>query len=489
MIQALIIIPFVGGLCTLVFRKAKEGALIMLFTALAHLLITAILCINPSKIIPGSMVGLDQTGLVFLCVTSLLFAAVSVYAAAYVLKSKTYDSIESSKTFGCMQLFLASMSLVTISRHFGLLWVAIEATTLATAPLIYLHRSRHSLEAAWKYLIICSVGIGLALLGNIFIAVASEGQIGEGSLMMEGLLRSGSGLNASWLKAAFIFFLVGYGTKMGLAPFHTWLPDAHSDAPAFVSALLSGTLLNCAFLGLLRLLEICVLAGLGDFCRNLLLIFGILSVFIAGIFIIGQKDYKRMLAYSSVENMGILAFGLGIGGSAIFGSMLHMINHSLIKGMLFMVAGNIYAIYGSRQTDDVSGIMKKAPFSGTLWLLGFTAVCGLPPFGLFISKLIILRAAFNSGNIWPASLLLFFIALAVSGMSALFIETSFGKSKNGENGALSTGEPGIFHGITGAVLVATPAFLCILSLVLGVNIPPFLSHVLKSISLSLGGAG
>ena len=194
-----------------------------------------------------------------------------------------------------------------------------------------------------------------------------------------------------WLKAAFIFLLVGYGTKMGLAPLHNWLPDAHSQAPSLVSALLSGALLNCAFLGILRGHQIMLGAGLGGFSGTLLVFFGLVSMFVAAIFIVGQGHYKRMLAYSSVEHMGILALAVGLGGAAAFGGMLHAMCHSLTKCMLFLLAGNILARYHTYSSYDVHGLRWTIPVTGALWMGGFLAIVGSPPFGLFVSEFRILK--------------------------------------------------------------------------------------------------
>ena len=223
----------------------------------------------------------------FLTLTSLLFLASSFYAVAYLRGERDQPRADFEEGFlfsnareasftGCLLLFLAAMTLVTLSQHLGLLWVAVEATTLASAPLIYFHRHHRSLEATWKYLLICSVGIALALLGIFFLAVAasSPGTV-RVSLVLNDLLLAAPHLNPLWLKAAFVLMLVGYGTKMGLAPFHTWLPDAHSEAPSVASALLSGALLNCAFLGILRIHQVCVASGLADFSERLLLVLGL----------------------------------------------------------------------------------------------------------------------------------------------------------------------------------------------------------------------
>jgi hydrogenase-4 component F len=315
-----------------------------------------------------------------------LFLACSLYAFWYLsaeagkkkqdFEEGVFFTNEPSAIFcSCLLAFLATMTLVTLSQHFGLLWVAMEATTLASAPLIYFHRHHRSLEATWKYLLICSVGIALALLGNFFMVIAaSVPEVKDKSMIFSNLIGQGQFMNIPWLKAAFLFFLVGYGTKMGLAPMHTWLPDAHSEAPSVVSALLSGALLNCAFLGILRSFQICSAAGLGQFCQELLVLFGLLSMGWAAVFILGQSDYKRMLAYSSVEHVGILALGVGIGAGATFGAMLHAVNHSLTKAMLFLTAGNILAIYKTKNTKNITGIMSVMSATGVLWIAGFLAI-------------------------------------------------------------------------------------------------------------------
>ena len=290
---------------------------------------------------------------------------------------------------GALLLLLAAMTLAILSRHLALQWVAIEATTLASAPLIYYHQNRRSLEAAWKYLMLCSVGIAIALLGIFFLRMTI--QDGPHDLTLAALLERAGTLNHKWLSTAFIFMLVGYGTKMGLAPLHTWLPDAHSEAPSPVSALLSGALLNCAFLGILRVQQVCAAAGMASFGGDLLILFGLLSMGLAGAFLLRQADYKRMLAYSSVEHMGILALGVGLGGLGLFGSLLHTVNHSIVKAMLFFTAGNLLSRFHTKDTTKIQGACDALPISGALWIAGFLAVTGSPPFGTFISEFTILR--------------------------------------------------------------------------------------------------
>ena len=216
----------------------------------------------------------------------------------------------------CLLVFLGMTTLMVCSQHLGLMWIAVEAATLATAPLIYFNRTPRSIEATWKYLLVGSVGIALALLGSFVLAYASLGE--DSSLLFGDLMARAAHMNRAWLRVAFILLLVGYGTKMGLAPMHTWKPDAYGEAPGVVGALLAGGLTRCAFLAIVRVFRVCAGAGEGADARALLVFFGLFSMAVAAVFMVGQRDFKRMLAYSSIEHMGILVLGIGLGGSGVF---------------------------------------------------------------------------------------------------------------------------------------------------------------------------
>src|SRR5229473_6299438 len=383
MILLLILIPTLAGAASFFILSDPLRRGLLVSTAIVQFALSVGTWLAPPAPALGGWLAEDALGRLFLTLTSLLFLASSFYAVAYLREEREQSHADSEEGFlfsnareasftGCLLLFLSAMTLVTLSQHLGLLWVAVEATTLASAPLIYFHRHHRSLEATWKYLLICSVGIALALLGNFFLAVAASDHGGTSvRLVLPDLIAGAGGLRIVWLKAAFLLFLVGYGTKMGLAPLHTWLPDAHSEAPSVVSALLSGALLNCALLGIVRVQQVCAAAGQAAFGQGLLVGFGLLSMAVATVFILGQSDYKRMLAYSSVEHMGILALAIGLGGAATFGAMLHAVNHSLTKAALFLVAGNILAAYGTKSTTEVSGVIRVLPASGLLWIAGF----------------------------------------------------------------------------------------------------------------------
>jgi hydrogenase-4 component F len=285
-------------------------------------------------------------------------------------------------------------------------------------------------------------------------------------------------LQPAWLRAAFVFLLVGFGTKMGLAPMHTWLPDAHSESPSVVSALLSGALLNCAFLGILRAHQVLAAAGEADFARGLLVGFGLISMAVAGVFILGQADYKRMLAYSSVEHMGILALGVGLGGGAIFGAMLHAVNHSLTKGMLFLLAGNILAAYRTKSAADVRGLSRALPLTGALWVAGFLAITGTPPFGPFLSELTILRSALDQGRSGVAAAYLLLLAVIFAGMATTVLRMAQGSSSR-PAAPSGRGEA--------ALAVGPPLILAIAILILGLYVPPAIGGAAHAAARALGG--
>jgi hydrogenase-4 component F len=327
---------------------------------------------------------------------------------------------------------------------------------------------------------ICSVGIGLALLGNFFLAVAASSSLGGSALLsIRVLCERASTLHTPWLKAAFIFLLVGYGTKMGLAPLHTWLPDAHSEAPSVVSALLSGALLNCAFVGILRVFQICSAAGLAGYAQGFFVAFGLLSIALAAAFLFAQRDYKRLLAYSSVEHMGILALGLGIGGTAAFGALLHAVNHSLTKAMLFLLAGNILAAYRTKTAQDVRGVLRRIPVTGVLWLAGLFAITGSPPFGTFVSELLILRGAMEQGRFVIAALYLGLLSVIFIGMASTMARMAQGEASPVPEGAAPVRE--------GRLAIGPPLALALAVLLLGVYLPPSLDAVLHRAAQALGG--
>ena len=485
MIEAVFVLPALAALVALGLRSKGQRQALLVGTSLAHATLVGALAFRAPPLRPGAWIGLDELGLLFLIIVSVLFTAVSIYAVGYLRREpeRPRSDFEEGLLFSnepepvfvaCLLFFLATMSLVTVSRHLGLLWVGVEATTLASAPLIYFHRHHRSLEATWKYLIVCSVGIGFALLGNLVAAGAHPGG-SAASVVLDELLRVAPQLDPDWLEAGFLLLLVGYGTKMGLAPMHTWLPDAHSESPSLVSALLSGALLNCAFLGILRAHQVLAAAGAAPLAARPLQALGLLSMAVGALFIVRQPDYKRMLAYSSVEHMGILALGVGVGGGAAFGAMLHGLSHSLAKAALFLVAGNLLARYATKRVHEVRGALGAAPVSAVLWVAGLLALGGMPPFALFLSEFTILRATLQASP-WIAAPFLGALAVGFIGMLGAGVPMVLGRTP----GTLrSSGEP------RSAVL--PPLLLAASLLVLGLYLPAPLQRLLEGAARLIGG--
>lgn len=433
----------------------------------AHLVLTVLALSAGSVTALQGWLVLDPLGKVVLGLVSVLFFICALYAPAYLALR---PGVSNRVFCSCLLVMLGMMTLVILSHHLGLMWVAIEATTLATAPLLFFNHTPRSLEATWKYLLIGSVGIALALLGSFFLAYSSLHEGLETTLLLDKLIVQAPQLSAPWLHAAFVLLLVGYGTKMGLAPMHTWKPDAYGEAPGLVGALLAGGATSCAFLAILRFYQICRMTPEVAFVREILVFMGLLSMAVAAVFMIRQRDFKRMLAYSSVEHMGILVLGVGLGGLALFGALLHLITNGLTKGVLFLSAGNIHRAYNSKLTDDVQGAMRRLPASGVLFLAGFLLVTGSPPGGPFISELTILMGAIQGGKFVVATLYLALLAIVFIGMGATVLRVV-----QGEPSAQAAGTP--YRDRAGLVL---PIMLFLgLAVLLGLYIPPPLQRLLQ----------
>ncbi len=424
MVELVFLIPFLAGSIAF-FVPPRIGRLLLVVTGLVHLLLSVLLWIQrPEAMIPFYF-KVTPEGLLSLVVISFLFLLISIYSGEYLQRVK----VLSERVFcGSMLLFLSTMTMVTLSDHIMVMWIAIEATTLASTPLIFSHRTASSLEATWKYVLICSVGIAMALVGSVLITVSMDVGNVDTAVSFSALTLVAGSLDPLWLKVGFAFILVGYGTKMGLAPMHTWLPDAHSEAPGPASALLSGVLLNCAFLGIFKTNKIMVAAGLGDFSGTILIIFGLISMLVAATFILRQREYKRLLAYSSIENMGIIAFGTGVGGLGAFGAMLCLIHHSLIKSSLFLTSGNILLGYGSRFIDETGRLASRMPRTFGAFFGGFIGIAGFPPFGLFLGELFIVVAAFRSEHFLAVGIFLTTLCVIFAGFANHVMRISYGES-------------------------------------------------------------
>ncbi len=423
----------------------------------------------------GGWLLLDPLGKVVLGFLTVLFFLCSLYAPGYL----ALRADRPNRVF-CTNLFasLSMMTLVTLSHHLGLMWVAMEATTLVSAPSIYFNHNARSLEATWKYLLVGSVGISLALLGSLFLAYSSLKSGLDSTLLFDQLVKDAPHLSPPWLHAAFALLFVGYGTKMGLAPMHSWKPDAYGEAPGIVGTLLAGGVTSCAFLAILRIYQICRAGPEAEFAREIMISMGLLSMAVAAVFMVRQRDFKRMLAYSSIEHMGILVLGVGIGGLAAYGALLHLINNGLTKGVLFLSAGNIHRAYGSKLTDDVRGALRRVPLSGSLFLVGFLAITGSPPFGPFVSELTILSAAIERNHFLVGGLFLLFLGVIFIGMGATVLTVVLGNPPEHV-------KPTTFHDnlSTGGPILLFVALV----LLLGLYIPAPLETLLREAAAQLEG--
>ncbi len=287
-------------------------------------------------------------------------------------------------------------------NNVGIYWIAIELTTLVSTFLVAFERAAESMEAAWKYIMVVSAGISLALLGTVLFYWCGSFVLGPSYEMTWAALgQAAPKMNPVLMILAFLLVLVGYGTKVGLAPMHSWLPDAHSESPAPVSAMLSGALLNTAMIGIVRFLRVLRAADLGELPQLVLVAFGALSLLIGALFIVRQQGIKRLMAYSSIEHMGVVALGFGFGGAlGVAGALYHMLNHSLNKSLMFFGAGNMMRAYGTKEILRINGVSRRFPVEGALWLAGAVAITGAPPFGLFLSEFTIMRAGLKPSFSW-----------------------------------------------------------------------------------------
>ena len=392
--------------------------------ALLHFVVSLAFCLNVDFLPmwqPSKFFAVDNTNKIFLMVMSIVFLAVAIYNNGYTKNEASLTRKLRHYTYMVL-FFVFSMTGAVLSTNLGASWVFIEGTTLASAYLIYFHKTKHSIEAAWKYVFICSIGIALAFVGIILMTVAT-GSLN--TLFYSELFNNAPLFNHFWLQLSFVFILFGIGTKMGLAPVHFWLPDAHAEAPSPISALLSATLLNSAFLMIVNVFRIMVLSGCDSFARLMLLAMGFLSLFITAVFVYHINNYKRMLAYSSIENMGILAIGTALGGVGMLAAIIHLIGHSLIKASFFLTSGNVLEIYGTKKIKSVTGLMKTDRKTAWLWVASFLGIVAFPPSVLFISEFLMVKTMFLKGHFIMCALFLLLLTIVLYGLGKAVVKMSF----------------------------------------------------------------
>ena len=424
MINLILLFPLLACLILYIFKKKYLNTWLLNIYALLHIAVSTSACFNIDFLAnwqTSSFFSINSRNVLFLLVMSIILLAVAVYNNGY-LKQEVASPRKIRHYTYMVLFFVLSMTGAILSTNLGVSWVFIEGTTLASAYLIYFHKTKHSIEAAWKYVFICSIGIALAFVGIILLTFAT-GNLN--SLCFQDLYMNAKSFDPLWLKLAFVFIMFGIGTKMGLAPVHFWLPDAHAQAPSPISALLSATLLNSAFLMIMNVFGIMVVANCDSYARIMMLAMGFLSLFVTAVFVYHINNYKRMLAYSSIENMGILIIGLALGGVGAVASIIHLIGHSLVKASFFLTSGNILKIYSTKKIKSVEGLLSVDNKTGWLWILSFVGIVALPPSVLFISEFLIVKEFFLQHKLVLCVVFFLFLTIILYGIARAVIKMSF----------------------------------------------------------------
>jgi hydrogenase-4 component F len=398
----------------------------------------------------GDYLIVDDLNKVFIVLTTFVAFTTSVFSASYI-----GHEIESGKLrpgyvrfyHAMYQLLMFAMNLALTANNIGLMWVAIELATLTTVLMVGLYRTHEALEAAWKYFILGSVGIALALFGTILVYMAARPIVGEGlsAMVWSVLVTHAANFDPDLLNLAFVFLLLGYGTKVGLAPLHAWLPDAHAEGPTPISAVLSGLLLNVALYALLRFKMLLALNPASIAPGPLMVIMGLISCLFAALMLYRRRDIKRLFAYSSIEHMGIIVFAFGMGGPlANFAGLLHMTMHSLTKSAIFFAVGHIAQVKGTQKIADIGGLTASNPVLGWGLVLGVVAIAGLPPLGIFMSEFLVVSSTFARSP-WLAVLLTFAILIALGGLFLRLNTIAFGEPSGPVKPAQSSYVPMFAH--------------------------------------------
>ncbi|MCL5264830.1 MAG: hydrogenase 4 subunit F [Chloroflexi bacterium] len=481
----LLTVPLITGLlCRLVPRQSwaeslnAVGATVTLGAGLA--LALRVFRVGQASAF-GELLYVDALSALLIVVIVVVGFLAALYSIGYMRRDVDHGKVRSDQIgwyYLCYHAFVWTMLAGVVVNNLGLLWVAIEATTIVSALLVGFYGSKAALEAAWKYLILCTVGITFALFGVLLTYYASERALGEeAGLSWTALAAHAGQLDPGLMKLAFVFVLIGFGTKAGFAPLHNWLPDAHSQAPSPVSAVLSGVLLKCGLYGVLRFHLITVGAVGPEFSSNLLLGFGLLSVVVAVPFILVQRDLKRLLAYHSVEHLGLIAVAIGLGGPiGLYAGLLHLFNHAMAKGLLFFVAGNLSQRYGTTQMARIRSAIQVMPSTGVLLLLGTFAITGVPPFAVFVTEFGIVGAGFASGKVIVAVVLIVALAIVFAGAFGHALDMAFGRPR------LRLAP--VMIGPFGAIALAVPTAFMVL---FGVYVPGPVSQAVQQAVAMFGG--
>ena len=474
--------PLVGTLVLAILGARRYAPEVNVGASLATFLAASLLVVriirNGSLLIGHEQFFVDPFNVFLVALTAFVGLTTAIFSRPYMRIEEHHGRLNARRLrlyHSMYQLFMFAMLLALLTNNMGLVWVAMEAATLSTVLLVSLYRTKASLEAAWKYFILCGVGIAQALFGTILLYFAAErtlGSQGMTALLWTHLNAAKTDLEPTVMGLAFVFLLVGYGTKVGLAPLHNWLPDAHAEGPTPVSAVLSGLLLNVALYAVIRCKALAV-GSIGPMMPGrMLMAFGLLSAVLAAFFLWRQRDIKRLFGYSSIEHMGIITFAFGLGGPvANFAALLHMTVHSLTKSSIFFTAGHASQTAGTQQMDGIRGLVGISPTIGWGLMLGSLAILGMPPFGVFASEFLILTTAMRE-HPWTTPLLLIALGVAFAGIFMKVQPMAFGESD----------APKLPHS---PALVPVFIHLAIV-LVLGLYIPPALAEWYRAAARLIG---
>ena len=431
-----LVVPFLFGI--LMFLMPLQFQILQKLHIVLSIIVSAILLNAVGKVVSGETLStfhhyifLDSLGAIFLSLIAITGLLVNIYATTYMkweLEEGHISLREVKNYFALSFIFTGTMSLSVVCNNIAFMWAAIEATTLASVFLVAVKKDKKSTESGYKYIVLCSIGLAFALYATILLFSAANGKVEGEAMLYTNLLANAGNLDNMALKLVFIFALIGFGTKAGLAPTHTWLPDVHAEGPAPTSALLSGVLLKCAMLGLIRYYAI-VANGVGfDFVQTIMIISATLTLFISAFFLIRQHNVKRMFAYHSIAHMGVIAFGLGVGGAiGLFAALFHCAAHSFTKALAFCSTGNIAKIYGTKDITKMGSMIRIAPVTAVLFGIAICSLVGVPGFAIFVSEFLIFKAAAISGQYLYMAI--FAIALAIIFIADFshFFLASFGK--------------------------------------------------------------
>ncbi len=481
-------IPALGAILLAFLPSARIGGLVNMLVSLCGFLATLRLAFNVLETGPlgGNEFFVDAFNVYLIALTAFVGLTTAIFSNTYMHHELEIGRVTPQRMrlyHSSFQGFMLTMLLALSTNNLGILWVALEGATLATVLLVSLYRTPESIEAAWKYFILCGVGIAQALFGTVLIYLAAEQVIpASGDVLHWTILQQhASELQPDVMGIAFVFLLVGYGTKVGLVPLHNWLPDAHSEGPTPMSAVLSGLLLNVALYAIVRVKMLTDGAlgvpngGTGSITGILMMGFGLLSFIVAALFLHRQRDIKRLYSYSSIEHMGLMTFAFGLGGPlATFGALLHMTVHSLTKSAIFVTVGHASQIAGTQAMEHIRGLIRTQPAVGWGLLLGTLAIAGFPPFGVFISEFLLLTATMKSAP-WLALPLLSGLAIAFAGLFRHLHPMVFSERPDGQIAVKASLTPVLVH--------------LLMVLWLGVSIPTILANWFEQATRLIAGVG